>query len=74
MADLFKAATALLGLLPVVLFGAWLVVGRTGLSSGSTRRTDPQAAATPAPASRPAIPPLDAAAPTKTETATFALG
>jgi len=74
MAGPFKAAIAILGLLLVVLFGAWLVVGRTGLFSGSTRQTDPQAATTPAPASRPAIPLLDAAALTKTETATFALG
>lgn len=74
MADLFKAAIALLGLLLVVLVGAGLVVGRTGLFSGSTRQADPQAAATLAPASRPAIPALDVAAPTKTETATFALG
>jgi peptide-methionine (S)-S-oxide reductase len=74
MADLFKAATAILGLLLVVLFGVGLVVERTGLFSGSTRQADPQAAATLAPASRPAIPALDVAAPTKTETATFALG
>jgi len=74
MADPFKAAIAILGLVLLVLLGAGLVVGRAGLFSGSTRQTDPQAAATPAPASRPAIPPLDAAAPKKTETATFALG
>ena len=74
MADLFKAATAILGLLLVVLFGVGLVAERTGLFSGSTQQVDSQAAATPAPASRPAIPPLDVAAPRETETATFALG
>jgi hypothetical protein len=65
---------AILGLLLVVLFGAGMVVGRTGLFFGSTQQTDRQATATPTPASRPVIPPLDAAGPTKTETATFALG
>jgi hypothetical protein len=74
MVDLFKAAIAIVGLLLVVLFGVGLVVGRTGLFSGSTQQTDQQVPTTPAPASRPAIPPLDAAAPAKTETATFALG
>lgn len=74
MADPFKAAIAILGLLLAALVGAVLVVGRTGLFSGSTEKTDSQAAATPTLAARPAIPPLDAAAPAKTETATFALG
>jgi|MudIll2142460700_1097286.scaffolds.fasta_scaffold1138236_2 hypothetical protein len=74
MADPLKAAIAILGLVLLVLLGAGLVVGRAGLFSGSTRQTDSQAAATPAPASRPAVPQLDAAAPVKTETATFALG
>ena len=84
MADPIKAAIAILGLLLVVLFGAWLLVGRTGPSSGSTRQTDPQGTTTPAAASQPAIPGLDAAAPAETETAgtetagaemaTFALG
>ena len=79
MADPIKAAIAILGLLLVVLLGAWLVVGRTGLFAGSTQQTDPQDTTTPALASLPAIPRLDAAAPTETETAgaetaTFALG
>lgn len=74
MANPLKAVMATLGLVLLVLFGAWLIVGRTMLFSGSTQQTDPQAVATPAPASRPAIPPLDAALLTKTETATFALG
>jgi hypothetical protein len=74
MAGPFKAAAAILGLLLVVLFGAWLAAGRTRLSSGPTREADSQATATPAPASRPAISPGDAAALTMTETATFALG
>ena len=74
MVDPIKAIVAILGLLLVVLFGAWLVFGRTGPSSGSTRQTGPEGISTPDPASQPAIPPLDAAAPTKTETATFALG
>jgi hypothetical protein len=70
----FKAAIAILGLLLVVLLGAWLVVGRTGPSSDSTRQADPTGTTAPTPESQPAIPPLDAAAPTETETATFALG
>ncbi len=74
MADAVKAAIAILGLLVVVLFGVWLVMGRTGPSSGSTGRKDPQGTATPDPESQPGIPPIDAAAPAKTETATFALG
>ena len=74
MADPVKAAIAILGLLVVVLFGVWLVMERTGPSSDSTGQTDPQGTATPDPESRPAIPRLDAAALTETETATFALG
>jgi hypothetical protein len=69
-----KASIAFLGLLIVVLFGLWLVVGRTGPSSDSTQQAEPQSAATPDPASRPAAPALDVAAPVETETATFALG
>ena len=79
MAYPIKAAIAILGLLLVVLLGAWLVAGRTGLFAGSTGQMEPQDTTTPAPASRPAIPRLDADAPAKTETAgtetaTFALG
>jgi len=74
MASPFKAGVAILGLLLVVLFGAWLVASRAGLFSGSARQMDLRAAATPAPASRPATPSLDAANVTETETATFALG
>ncbi len=74
-----KAAIAILALLLIVLLGAWLVVGRTGLFAGSTRQTDPQGTPTPDPASGAAIPQLDGAAPAKAETAgagtaTFALG
>ena len=69
-----KAVIAILGLVLVMLFGAWLILGRTGPSSGSTQQTDPQAATTPAAESQPAIPPIDAAVPARTETATFALG
>ncbi len=74
MVDPIKATIAILGLLLVLLFGVWLVWGRTGPSSDSIQQTDPEAASTPVPASQAAIPPLDAAAPVKTETATFALG
>ena len=74
MAYPIKAAITILGLLVVLLLGAWLVVGRTGLFAGSTRQTDPQGTAVPALASQPAIPQLDTAAPAKTATATFALG
>ena len=74
MADPLKTAIAILALLLVVAFGAWLVVGRTGLFAASTRQTDPKGTATPDPASGPAIPQLDAAAPAKAGTATFALG
>ena len=69
-----KAAIAILGLLLVVLFGAWLVFGRTGPASGAAQETDPPGAAAPDAASRPALPALDVAAPAQTETATFALG
>ena len=69
MAYPIKAAIAIVGLLVVLLLGAWLVVGRTGLLAGSTRPTGPQAKTTPAPASRPAIPRMDAAVPAQTETA-----
>ena len=74
MADPIKFTIAVLGLLLLALFGAWLIMGRTGPSAGTAQQADPEAAATPAPAAQPAIPPLDAAAPAKTETATFALG
>ena len=69
MADAFKATIAILGLLLVVAFGAWLVVARTGLFAGSAQQTDPQRTTTPAPASGQAIPRLDAAVPAETETA-----
>ena len=74
MADPFKVTIAILGLLLVVLFGVWLVMGRTGPSAGTAQQSDPEAAATSDPRAQPAIPPLDAAVPVKTETATFALG
>ena len=74
MAGPFKAIIAILGLLLVVLFGAWLVFGRTGPSSDSSQQADPEGITTPVPASQAAVPPLDAAVPAKTETATFALG
>ena len=74
MADPFKATIATLGLLLVVLFGAWLVLGRPRPFSDSSQSAEPQAVSTPAPASQLAIPPLDSAVPTKMETATFALG
>ena len=74
MADPFKVTIAILGLLLVVLFGVWLVMGRTGPSAGTAQQADPEAGATPDPRAQPAIPPLDAAVPVKTETATFALG
>jgi len=74
MADPIKATIAILGLLLLALFGAWLVLGRPCPFSGSTQKTAPQATATPHRTSGLAIPPLDAAAPAKTETATFALG
>ena len=73
MANLFKPAMAILGLLLVMLLGAGLA-GWAGLFSGSARQSNPPATTTPAPASRPATPSPDAAAPAKTETATFALG
>lgn len=74
MADPVKAAIAILGLALAALFGAWLVVGRTGPPSGSTRETASQGASTPTFESRLAIPGMDAAVPVQTETATFALG
>jgi hypothetical protein len=74
MADPFKATMAILGLLLVALFGAWLILGRPRLFSDSSQSAEPQASSTTAPASQPAIPPLDSAVPAKTETATFALG
>ncbi len=61
---------AVVGLLLVVLFGAWLVLGRAGLFSNLA----PQPVTAPAVASRPAGPSPDADGATKTETATFALG
>mgnify|MGYP001826992440 CR=1 FL=1 len=69
MTDLVKPAIAILGLLLVALFAAWLVVGKAGPSSGSVRQADPQATNTPAPAARPAETETAGA-----ETATFALG
>lgn len=79
MTDLVKPAIAIVGLLLVALFAAWLVMGKVWPTSGSARQADPQATGTPAPTSQPAIPQLDTAAPAKTETdgietATFALG
>ena len=70
----FKAAIAILGLLLLVLLGVWLVVRWTGTSSGSAQQTDAPGAITPDAASQSALPALDVAAPTETETATFALG
>ena len=69
MTDLVKPAIAIVGLLLLALFAAWLVMGKAGPASDSTRQADPQATPTPALASRPAN--------TETagiETATFALG
>lgn len=61
---------AVVGLLLVVLFGAWLVMGRAGLFS----HLAPQPVTAPAVASQPAGPAADADGATKMETATFALG
>ncbi len=40
MAGLFKATAAVLGLLLVVLFGAWLAAERARSPSGSTRQAE----------------------------------
>ena len=69
MTDLVKPAIAIVGLVLVAVFAAWLVMGKAGPSSGSAREADPQATPTPDPASRPANTDTDGA-----ETATFALG
>ena len=57
-------------LLLVVLFGAWLILGRAGLFSNLA----PQPVTAPVVASRPAGPSADADGAIKMETATFALG
>jgi hypothetical protein len=84
MTDPIKAAIAILGLLLVLLFGAWLVGGRLGPRSGPTPQAEPQATATPAPTYRPTNPQVDSTVPAGAETAgagtagtgtvTFALG
>jgi hypothetical protein len=61
-----------LGLLAVCLVA--LVLGRVGPFAGAEEHEGPATATVPQPAPRAAIPALDAAAPARTATATFALG
>jgi hypothetical protein len=61
-----------LGLLAVCLVA--LVLGRIGPFADADERAGLATATEPQPAARASIPALDAAAPTRTATATFALG
>jgi hypothetical protein len=71
MSGLAKVAIPALGVLLVAAGIAGAVLWGGTPSAGSASSEDP---ATPAATPRPAIPPIDAAAPARTETATFALG
>ena len=66
-----KVAIPALGLLLVAAAMASAVLWGGAPSASSTSSEDP---ATPAATPRLSIPPIDAAAPARTETATFALG
>ena len=65
-------ATALTPRVVVGVLAAGLVLGALGMVIASTKEKSPPETA--GAVSRAAIPPIDAAAPTHTETATFALG
>ncbi len=77
MTDLFRTAIPILGLLLLAACLVGLALGEMEMSSDSTEQkilatpTRPDAARQ---APMDAIPPLDAAAPARTETATFSLG
>jgi hypothetical protein len=74
MADLFRIATPTLGVVVVVASVVALVLVGQGAYSGSARDSASVASTTPAQAPLPEVPPIDAAAPARLETATFALG
>ncbi len=64
----------MLGWTLVIGFVVALLVGGVVLLAGSLPGEDEEAAVATRPAARGEIPPIDAAAPADTETATFALG
>ena len=72
MADPIKATTPILGMAVIGACVVGLVLGAIYLSSTRERKT--VILTKTSPVSRAAIPPIDASVPTRTETATFALG
>jgi hypothetical protein len=72
MADLIKATTPTLRIVVVGTCVVGLVLGAIYLGSTKGRKT--MTLAMTSPVHKGAVPPIDASAPTKTETATFALG
>ena len=69
-----RIAIPALGLVLLTACFVALVLGKVGPFSDSDERSGLAAVADPGPASEASIPALDAAAPAKTEMATFALG
>jgi hypothetical protein len=74
MTNTIRIAIPALGLVLLAVCLVALVVGRIGPFSGADEPADLATATEPQPAPRASIPALDAAAPARTETATFALG
>ena len=72
MADPIKATTPILRMAVIGASVVGLVLGAIYLSSTRERKTMTLTKTNPV--SRAAIPPIDASVPTRTETATFALG
>jgi hypothetical protein len=74
MAGLIKTLALILGIVIAAIFVAGLALGGLRIGSGSTSREDTMVSGTRGPLAQTAIPPMNAAPPAKTETATFALG
>jgi peptide-methionine (S)-S-oxide reductase len=71
---MIKAMTSTHKMILIGIAVAGLILAGLSISANSTRKSETTAVAGPNSLPRAAIPPIDAAAPTQTETATFALG
>ena len=74
MTNTIRIAIPALGLVLLTVCLVALALGKVGPFADPDERSGLAAAADPGPASETSIPALDAAAPDRTETATFALG